>query len=260
MGPKEKIERLAQTAEDRIFALESLGTAVGRPEEKYPGYQLLPLSQRAGAGSPPDRRKKDLTFLEAIRERSGRLPAFFPLIGRRAWGDDGPVACIRAQFFVRDRLTHRDFLGSLMGAGIKRETVGDICVGEGSCDFFLLTEMVPYVLQNLDYAGRTKLQLQRISLCDVRIPEPETKIIRDTVASCRLDSVISAGFRMSRARAAEQICSGAVAIDGLPCEKPDRQMEAGCVISLRGMGKIRLLQVLGQTRKGRLSVEIEQYM
>ena len=147
-----------------------------------------------------------------------------------------------------------------MGAGIKRETVGDICVGEGSCDFFLLTEMVPYVLQNLDYAGRTKLQLQRISLCDVRIPEPETKIIRDTVASCRLDSVISAGFRMSRARAAEQICSGAVAIDGLPCEKPDRQMEAGCVISLRGMGKIRLLQVLGQTRKGRLSVEIEQYM
>ena len=259
MGPKEKIERLAQTAEDRIL--------LSRVWERLSAGQRRNIPATSCFLSPREQElvrrligEKDLTFFGGYpgAERAGAC--FLPSYWEESLGDDGPVACIRAQFFVRDRLTHRDFLGSLMGAGIKRETVGDICVGEGSCDFFLLTEMVPYVLQNLDYAGRTKLQLQRISLCDVRIPEPETKIIRDTVASCRLDSVISAGFRMSRARAAEQICSGAVAIDGLPCEKPDRQMEAGCVISLRGMGKIRLLQVLGQTRKGRLSVEIEQYM
>lgn len=110
--------------------------------------------------------------------------------------------------------------------------------------------MVPYVLQNLDYAGRTKLQLQRISLCDVRIPEPETKIIRDTVASCRLDSVISAGFRMSRARAAEQICSGAVAIDGLPCESRTGRWKP--VVSFRSevWGKFGCCRCWGRPERG----------
>ena len=85
-------------------------------------------------------------------------------------------------------------------------------------------------------------------------------MIRGTLASCRLDSVISTGFRLSRTRAAELVLAGGAAIDGLPCQKPDRQVEAGAVISLRGMGKIRLAGLKGQTRKGRLSVEIEKFV
>ena len=51
--------------------------------------------------------------------------------------EDSPVACLRAVYYEGDSLTHRDFLGALMGAGVARETVGDICVGKGSCDFFV---------------------------------------------------------------------------------------------------------------------------
>ena len=146
-----------------------------------------------------------------------------------------------------------------MGAGIKRETVGDICVGKGSCDFFLLREMARYVVQNLPSAGRTRLHLEEIPLEEARIPTPETETIRGTLASCRLDSVIGAGFRLSRTRAGELVLSGGAAVDGLPCQKPDRQVAPGAVISLRGMGKIRLAEVKGQTRKGRISVEIEKF-
>ena len=88
-----------------------------------------------------------------------------------------------------------------MGAGIKRETVGDICVGKGSCDFFLLREMAPYVVQNLPSAGRTRLHLEEIPWRRPGFPTPETETIRGTLASCRLDSVIGAGFRLSRTRA-----------------------------------------------------------
>lgn len=172
---------------------------------------------------------------------------------------EGPVTCICASYFEGDCLTHRDFLGSLMGAGIKRETVGDICVGKGSCDFFLLREMAPYVVQNLPSAGRTRLHLEEIPLEEAQIPTPETETIRGTLASCRLDSVIGAGFRLSRTRAGELVLSGGAAVDGLPCQKPDRQVAPGAVISLRGMGKIRLAEVKGQTRKGRISVEIEKF-
>ena len=174
--------------------------------------------------------------------------------------DDAPLVCLRAEFHAADSLSHRDFLGALMGAGIARETVGDICVGSGSCDFFVTREVAPYILQNFLSAGRTKLQLTQIPLEAVQIPEPEVKQIRDTLASLRLDSVISAGFRVSRGQACEYISAGRAAINGLPCEKPDKAVEEGSKISVRGLGKILLRTVGGQTKKGRISVLIDRYV
>ena len=176
------------------------------------------------------------------------------------YDEDSPLVCLRATFYEGDNPNHRDFLGALMGAGIARETVGDICVGQSSCDFFVTTEIAPYLLQNFTGAGRTKLHLEQIPLSEVSVPEPETKEIRDTLASLRLDSVISAGFRIGRTAAAQYVTSGRAAIDGLPCEKPDKAVEEGAKISVRGLGKISLRAINGQTKKGRISVIIDRYI
>lgn len=174
--------------------------------------------------------------------------------------DGSPVVCLRASFFASDELSHRDFLGALMGAGIARETVGDICVTKGSCDFFVTAEIAPYILQNFTSAGRTKLHVEQIPLSQVRIPEPATKEIKDTLASLRLDSIISSGFRIGRTQASQYVTSGRAAIDGLPCEKPDKAVGEGSKISVRGLGKIKLRAVNGQTKKGRISVVIDRYV
>lgn len=171
-----------------------------------------------------------------------------------------PLVCLRAAFFQGDDLSHRDFLGALMGAGIGRETVGDICVGKGSCDFFVTAEIAPYILQNFSSAGRTKLHISQIPLRQAQIPEPEVKEIKDTLASLRLDSVISSGFCIGRSLAAQYISAGKAAIDGLPCEKPDKMVSEGVKISVRGLGKIKLQNVNGQTKKGRISVVIHRYV
>lgn len=174
--------------------------------------------------------------------------------------EDSPLVCLRAAFFQGDDLSHRDFLGALMGAGIGRETVGDICVGNGSCDFFVTAEIAPYILQNFSSAGRTKLHISQIPLRQAQIPEPEVKEIKDTLASLRLDSVISSGFRIGRSLAAQYVSAGKAAIDGLPCEKPDKMVSEGVKISVRGLGKIKLQNVNGQTKKGRISVVIHRYV
>lgn len=176
------------------------------------------------------------------------------------YGEDSPCICLRASFFQGDSLSHRDFLGALMGAGIGRETVGDICVGKSSCDFFVTAEIAPYILQNFLSAGRTKLSLQQIPLAEADIPEPEVKEIRDTLASLRLDSVISSGFRIGRSLAAQYVSAGKAAIDGLPCEKPDKAVAEGMKISVRGLGKIKLFAVNGRTKKDRISVVIHRYV
>ena len=174
--------------------------------------------------------------------------------------EDSPLVCLRATYFEGDDLSHRDFLGSLMGAGIGRETVGDICVGKGICDFFVTAEIAPYVLQNFISAGRTKLRITQIPLADAQIPEPEVKEIRDTLASLRLDSVISSGFRIGRSLAAQYVSAGKAAIDGLPCEKPDKVVSEGCKVSVRGLGKIKLHSVNGRTKKDRISIIIHRYI
>lgn len=176
------------------------------------------------------------------------------------WEGDSPCVCLRAHFFQGDSPNHRDFLGALMGAGIARETVGDICVGSGSCDFFVTAEIAPYLLQNFTSAGRTKLHLEQVPLGEAQIPEPEVKEIRDTVASLRLDSVIASGFRIGRSLAAQYITTGKAAVDGLPAEKPDRPVPQGAKISVRGLGKIRLTQINGKTKKDRISVVIHRYV
>lgn len=175
-------------------------------------------------------------------------------------GEDSPVVCLRAQFYEGDNPSHRDFLGALMGIGIGRETIGDICVGKDHCEFFVTAEIAPYLLQNLTSAGRAKLQLDAIPLAQASSPEPEVKEIRDTLASLRLDSVIAAGFRIGRSLAAQYVNARKAAIDGLPCEKPDKAVSEGMKISVRGLGKIKLKTVNGQTKKGRISVVIDRYV
>ena len=175
-------------------------------------------------------------------------------------GEDSPVICLRATFFEGDIPSHRDFLGALMGAGIGRETLGDICVGKGSCDFFVTEEIAPYVEQSFLSAGRTRVHMARIPLLDAAIPEPEVKEIKDTLASLRLDSVISSGFRIGRSLASQYVTTGKAAIDGLPCEKPDKAVAEGVKISVRGLGKIKLVSVNGRTKKDRISVTIHKYI
>ena len=174
--------------------------------------------------------------------------------------EDSPLVCLRATFYEGDSPSHRDFLGALMGAGIAREVLGDICVGKDSCDFFVTAEIAPYLLQNFTSAGRAKVSLTQIRLSDVQVPEPEVKQIKDTLASLRLDSVISSGFRIGRSLATQYVSAGKAAINGLPCEKPDKAVAEGDKISLRGMGKILLRSVGGQTKKGRISVVIDRYV
>ena len=203
-----------------------------------------------------------LHYFGGYEDAERRMPVYLPeyMDEDSLVGLDSPVVCLRASYYEGDTLSHRDFLGALMASGISRETVGDICVSKGSCDFFVTREIAPYILQNFTGAGRTKLRISAIAIADAVIPQPEIRIIADTLASLRLDGLVSSGFRMGRSAASELIRAGKCSVNGLPCTKPDKLLGQGDKISLRGSGKLMLAQVNGQTKKGRISVVIHRYI
>ena len=259
---RSNIDKIAQNAEDKVLLAkiwDKINAGIRKNIIANTGFLSLReldmtrylfgyLPGLYAFGGYGDAERKMLVYLPEYLEESSLME------------EDSPLVCLRATFYDGDSPSHRDFLGALMGAGIARETVGDICVSKGSCDFFVTAEIAPYVLQNFIGAGRTKLHLSQIPLDAVQIDEPETKEIRDTVASVRLDSIIASGFRMGRSAAAQYITAGKAAIDGLPCEKPDKSVPEGAKVSVRGLGKIKLKTVGGQTKKGRISVVIDRYV
>ena len=173
-------------------------------------------------------------------------------------GADTPVAVIRAAWKSGETLSHRDFLGALMSLGIEREMVGDILPREEECDILLMREIQTYVLQNLISAGRTVLSLKPVDSPETG--EARFKLIRDTVATLRLDAIVGCGFGLAREKASAAIRSGKVSLDGLECLKPDKLLSVGSRILLRGLGKIRLEEVGGLSKKGRTQVCIKRYI
>ena len=259
---RNNIEKIAQTPEDRLL-LAKLWDKINAGIRKNIPANTCFLSPRElelanYLFGKPEGLYSFGGYLEAERKMLIFLPDY--LDESALLESDSPVCCLRATFYQGDSPSHRDFLGALMGAGIGRETVGDILVDKGSCDFFVTAEIAPYILQNFTSAGRTKLHLEQIPLANASIPEPEVREIKDTLASLRLDSVIASGFRIGRSLAAQYVTSGKAAIDGLPCEKPDKAVAEGMKISVRGLGKIKLASVNGRTKKDRISVVIHRYV
>ena len=165
---------------------------------------------------------------------------------------DDQVAAVRAACRSGGDLTHRDFLGSLMALGLTREKIGDILVEKGGCQVLLDPSMTDFLLQNWDSAGREKLTITPLPLSALAVPHAAVKELRDTV--------LAAGFSLSRGRAAEAVEKGSVQVNYVTCVKPDKPVSAGDTITCRGLGKCVLDSVGAPTKKGRLPVDIRRYI
>ena len=157
-------------------------------------------------------------------------------------------------------LTHRDLLGGLMGIGLTREKVGDILTGDTAAQIVCLKEAAPIILSQFDQAGRYRLKLREIPLSHLSPTPAQVKIIHDTVSTLRLDAVLASGFSLARGKAADAVAAGRVSVNHRECVKPDKPVAEGDVLTCRGLGKCVLKTVGGQSRKGRIIIEIERYL
>ena len=261
MHKREQIARMAQTKEDEILLARVYERITSAAARNIPAATAF-LSKREQMLAAELLRGQDFAFFGGPAMAEREVCCYVPEYLDESWltGDEGPIAAVRAVYFAGDTLTHRDFLGALMGCGIKRETVGDIYVSAGQCDILVTRQILPYLLEQWDSAGRTKLHLSVIPLAEVQRPAVEKREIRDTVPSLRLDCLVGAAFSLARGPAGQLIAAGRVAVNDLVCLKGDRQLQQGDRIAVRGLGKAALAQVGGTTRKGRLSVTLERWI
>ena len=175
--------------------------------------------------------------------------------------EDDPIAVIEIE---KDKfspaLGHRDYLGALMGLGIKREMAGDIIVSENGCRMAVLAKIAPFVAENLGKAGRGTLKAKIIPPSQAREGTKAVGIPDSfTVSSMRLDSVVKNAFRVSRGDAAQAIESGVVYVNDVECTKPDKKIAEGDKIVFRRKGRIIIADCSSVSKKGRVIVEITKF-
>ena len=160
-------------------------------------------------------------------------------------------------------LDHRAYLGALMNLSIKRETLGDIIVTDGGAVVFCTLAIAAMLTDSpspLERVGRDKV---KVSYADENIYKNyERNYERSTVimASLRLDCAVAAFTGLSRASAQEKTAHGQVQLNYREEISPSAEIKAGDILSVRGAGKFIIEEIAGETRSGRIRVNIKRYV
>ena len=264
MNKTELLDRLAASAQERLVlarALDKLELARARSVPAHTPFLSLAEQEgvarlTAACGHPAH------AFWGGWEGAERKVCAFLPdwMEEDALQGEEGPIAAVALSLPQEAKLTHRDYLGAILGLGLSREKLGDLLVGPGGCQVLLLREVEPILLTQLDQVGRYRAKAAPLPLGELRPPEQKTKTLRDTVAALRLDAVAASGFSLSRSKMAALIASGKVAVNGREQDKPDRPVAEGDVLTCRGLGKCVLREVSGTSRKGRIMLVLERYL
>ena len=174
---------------------------------------------------------------------------------------DYPIKCILItpvnQKFA-DTLSHRDFLGSLMGLGIRREMLGDIIISENCGYLFCLDTILDYIIENLTQVRHTTVK------CEIteKIPAnvlPQAENCEIIVSSERLDVIVSAIYKMSRSQVLPLFHTEKVFVNGIAKSSPSVIVNVNDKVSVRGFGRFIYKGVLRRTKKDRLVISVEVF-
>ncbi len=156
---------------------------------------------------------------------------------------------------------HRNYLGAIIKIGIKREKVGDIIATKDGADVIVLKEVEKYVLDGLKELTRFhKSEFSIFGLEKLNIEEPKTQKLEIIVPSMRIDSIVSESIRTSRAKGTEIIKEERVFLNHELVTKGSKEVKTGDILTIRGKGRFKVGNIVNETKKGNLVLEVEKYV
>jgi RNA-binding protein YlmH len=195
-------------------------------------------------------------YTEAERKRAFIAPDYRPLDGEDMGIRVLSVSSGDGKFLT---LEHGDYMGAILGLGMKRDKVGDIHVLDGGCHCLVSEDAADYLHLNLSQVHRVHVQTELLPLDRLEVSRVQLDELQLSVASMRLDGIVSDVFRLSRAKVLIPIQAGKCRVNWKPEADPGKQLKEGDLITLQGFGRFKVLAVEGTTKTGRMRVKIGKY-
>lgn len=172
-----------------------------------------------------------------------------------------PVRCLKITGGGFASLSHRDYMGAILSLGIDRSVVGDIAViSENEAVVFVHEKIESYIMENLTKIGREGVKCTEITPPHCYILPRRYESVTAVVSSPRLDGVVKALTPLSREEAAEHVRSGLVELSYRETTDVSAAVKENDILSVRGYGKFRIGKILGETKSGRLKLEVFKYI
>lgn len=171
------------------------------------------------------------------------------------------IAClkIRHKEFPGQSIGHRDYLGAVLNLGLKREKLGDIVLQQDVAFMFADNDIADYLTCQLTRVRHFAVSAETIKVCDFIYQPPNLTTLQVNLPSLRLDAAIASVYNLSRTQVDKYVESGDARINHLEILKPSAEIKVGDLISVRGLGRFRLDELGGLSRKGRQYVKISRW-
>lgn len=162
---------------------------------------------------------------------------------------------------IQGKYEHRDYLGSIIKLGMKREKTGDIICDTEGADIIVQKEITKYLIDNLPFLTRfSKAKFEKISINNLRRVEIRKKELKIISSSLRIDNIISELLGISRTNANELIQQKRVFINYQNELKNSKLIKEKDVIVIRGKGKFEFDKLEGNTKKNRFILVFSKYV
>jgi len=154
-----------------------------------------------------------------------------------------------------NELQHRQILGTLMSLGLTRDKFGDVLIGDGDVQILVAEDISEYVITNVVKIGSAGVKLSRLQLVNAILVENNWQESTTTASSLRIDSILSSMTNFSRNKAQEWIDSGKVKVNHEDIEERDFECGTADLISVRGLGRFKIISIEGKTKKDKLRIK-----
>lgn len=171
-----------------------------------------------------------------------------------------PIKVLYIKSNFTKKLTHRDYLGTMLSQGIDRNKTGDIIVDDTQAYAFVCSDIADYLANNIEKISNQGVSIKVMDICDIDIPEPKKERVGAICASQRLDAIVGAICNISRAQSAKLINAGLVKLNHRECVDVSKTVADNSLLSIRGYGRFVFISADGETRKGRLHITADKYI
>lgn len=158
--------------------------------------------------------------------------------------------------FKFSNISHKDYLGSILGLGIKREKIGDILIHENHCQVIVSDDICDFILMNLTKIARNNVLVEEIKRDEIIYSKPNYKEVSFTISSSRLDCIISGIYNLSRQESLQYIKAERVFVNYEKIISSSRTINSGDIISVRGKGRCIVSEIGDLTKKGRIKIKV----
>ncbi|GAB2026670.1 YlmH family RNA-binding protein [Lactovum odontotermitis] len=177
---------------------------------------------------------------------------------------DFDLALIEIEFPSKfGQLSHRQVLGTLLGeTGLERREIGDILISgaDGRAQFYVSQHLVSHFVSSVKKIGGLAVRLSEVPLSEALTVEEESVRSVILVSSLRLDKIVAASLNISRNSASNMIQSGQIKVNYSRIIKADHLLDKEDLVSIRGYGRIKVLHLLGFTKKDKMKIEISRIL